>query len=140
KSLPSTPPWYIEKTLIKRVTKTLPTNPKLAQVIALFDREDAADMDDEALDPSMSIQAPSRTDEPSIADSAAEASYELADRTMPAKDEKPAPAQPPGQPTKDQIDRFLSALDNADISNSQRDILARRSWNTETIAAEITRL
>lgn len=64
--VPQCPDWYAMKTAIHRNCKTLPKNEKLARVIALFDRQEAADRGDEAfdelpigLDPSRQIAAPS---------------------------------------------------------------------------------
>ncbi len=45
KNLEIAPRWYVIKTCIHRVTKLLPKNPALAKVIALFDREEEADME-----------------------------------------------------------------------------------------------
>ncbi len=50
-------PWYGPKTCVHRVTKMLPTSPKLAQVLAEFEQEETADADG-ALDPANQIAAP----------------------------------------------------------------------------------
>lgn len=51
KHLQQAPAWYVIKSCIHRVTKTLPRNERLAKVLAIFDREEAADLgeDGEAL-------------------------------------------------------------------------------------------
>lgn len=51
-------PWYARKTVIKQLCKTLPKNRELARVMALFEREDDAELDElesPALDQSRQI-------------------------------------------------------------------------------------
>jgi phage RecT family recombinase len=74
------PEWYAVKTVIHRNCKTLPKNDRLAQVLALFERQEAADRGEDALDerpreldPANRIGAPSSVD---------------------AGNEKPRPGQP----------------------------------------------
>jgi phage RecT family recombinase len=52
------PDWYAMKTTIHRNCKTLPKNRRLAQVIALFDRQDEIDEHDDVLGPANRIEAP----------------------------------------------------------------------------------
>jgi phage RecT family recombinase len=83
------PYWYAQKTCVHRLAKLLPKNPALAQVIAMFEREDA-----DELDPANEVTGCAAPYPPPTA-------YQLTDRQSPAasEDEKwEAPASVASEP------------------------------------------
>lgn len=126
------PDWYAQKTAIHRVCKTLPKSERLANVLALFEAQEAADLGadgDETLDPSMRIAAPD-----SVASDFATSS-DAAKQEMPTPDAQWEPAvAAPVEPTHSKAWRFplpfgekagllgkpIGELDPKDLANARK--------------------
>ncbi len=90
KHLPAAPAWYVEKTCFHRVCKTLPKNPKLAKVLALFDRQEAEDREEE-LEGTFEPLNPANEIATSASTATGHAQSEGGDWALSSEDEEDAP-------------------------------------------------
>ncbi len=105
------PDWYAKKTLIHQVTKDIPKNPKLAAVLAEFEREEEEIPDAEfEVVPSAEPAAPTTA--------AAEQPQATAAAARPSASTDPA--------TEEQIARLLDLIADEHINQETRDRVERR--------------
>jgi phage RecT family recombinase len=124
-------PWYGLKTCVHRICKLLPTTPKLAEVLRAFEAEEVAALEEIDAPNALAtggeqrqLSAPRSELPAEVTEAAGSASYELTNRSLPAK------------ATPEQKARITQLLDSADVDDATRERVAGAAGRKDYAAAD----